>query len=404
MDDTHFSELVESVKEGARLLKERIVWQNITVKLGDLKPWGANPRTSTKKQAEKLLESWNEFGQVETIAVSPSFQVLDGHQRLSALLTIHGRDYQIDARQSSRELSEDERKKLVVFLHSGAVGSWDWDSLANWSAPELIEWGMDADALKDWKRDVSALDNLLQSEKEEPPEDAGAQIDKAEELRVKWGVESGQLWKLGEHRLICGDCTDKAVVDRVMQGEKAEAVVTDPPYGIGDLMHGGTWAVKADVEFSKMREWDKETSQTFFDLIVSFDVPSIVWGGNYFITNPSRCWLVWDKPEFPTMSSAELAWTNLDHNTKRFECARTYQAEGEKNHPTQKPIELIAWCLSFVENAQTILDPFLGSGTTLIACERLNRKCRAVEISPAYVAVAIQRWVDMTGGEPELIA
>ena len=119
-------------------MAEKIEWTNIKVKLGDLKPWAANPRLSTKKQAERLIDSWNEFGQVETIAVGPDNSVYDGHQRLSALLTIYGHDYEVDARQSSRPLTEDERKKLVIYLHSGAVGSWDWEKIANeWDAPDL---------------------------------------------------------------------------------------------------------------------------------------------------------------------------------------------------------------------------------------------------------------------------
>ncbi len=115
-------------------------------------------------------------------------------------------------------------------------------------------------------------------------------------------------------------------------------------------MHGGTWAKKQDAQFEKMRKWDAETDQKFFDAIFQACLPSIVWGGNYFQTPASRCWLVWDKPEFPTMSSAELAWTNLNRNTKRIECPRTHQAgDGEKEHATQKPVAVISWCLGFVD-------------------------------------------------------
>jgi DNA modification methylase len=167
-------------------------------------------------------------------------------------------------------------------------------------------------------------------------------------------------------------------------------------------MHGGTWAKKQDKQFQKMRKWDDETSQGFFDTVVAFGVPSVVWGGNYFRVPPSRCWLVWNKPEFPTMSSAELAWTNLDANTKRIECNRTHQEDGEKQHATQKPVKVIEWSLSFLPDG-LIYDPFSGSGTTLIACEQTGRKCRAIDIDPGYVAVAIQRWVDVTGGTPELL-
>jgi len=132
------------------------------------------------------------------------------------------RNYEVDVRVSSRSLTEDERKKLTVYLHKGATGEFDFDLLANnFEIDDLLEWGFET---KDLDLDLW-MDELA--------EDAEPQIDKAEELREKWGVEFGQLWQLGEHRLICGDCTDKAVVDRVMDGEKARTIFTDPPYGIG---------------------------------------------------------------------------------------------------------------------------------------------------------------------------
>ena len=143
-------------------------WSNVTVKLGDLKPWANNPKFSTKAQAKRLLASFEKFGQVQTVAVSPTMQVLDGHQRLSALLTIHGEDYTLDARQSNRELTDEERRELVVTLHAGAVGSWDSDLLANWDAPLLIKWGLDGDTLGQWKRDTSMLARLLESEEPVP--------------------------------------------------------------------------------------------------------------------------------------------------------------------------------------------------------------------------------------------
>ena len=159
---------------------EAITWKNTTVRLADLKPWAENPKTITKAAAKRLLASWKEYGQVQTIAVSPSLVVLDGHQRLSVLQAAYGDGYQVDARQASRELTEDEQKRLVVLLHAGTVGSWDWDSLSSWSAPDLMEWGMDSEALQGWKRDVTALGNLLESEK--PTADAEPQIDRAAEL------------------------------------------------------------------------------------------------------------------------------------------------------------------------------------------------------------------------------
>ena len=195
-----------------------ITWTSTTATIGQLKPWAQNPRYSTKVQAKRLLESWKALGQFQTIAVGPAWDVYDGHQRLSALLTVYGLDYCIDVRQSDRALTDDERRKLVITAHVGAVGGWDWDKLSAWDTSDLREWGMDADALKTWNADVGQLTAMLESEKPAPVEDAEPAIDRADELRVKWGIETGQLWQLGEHRLICGDCTDRAVVERVMGG------------------------------------------------------------------------------------------------------------------------------------------------------------------------------------------
>jgi ParB family chromosome partitioning protein len=141
-----------------------ITWTNTRVRLGDLKPWADNPRMSTKAQARRLLKSFDTFGQVQTIAIGPDYEVYDGHQRLSALLTLYeGRPepYLIDARQASRPLSDAERRELVVSLHAGAVGGWDWDRVSSWDASELQGWGMDAALLTAWNNDALNLRTML---------------------------------------------------------------------------------------------------------------------------------------------------------------------------------------------------------------------------------------------------
>jgi len=364
----------------------KLTWTNVTVRLGDLKPWADNPRFSTKAQAERLLQSFKEFGQVQTVAVGPALEVYDGHQRLSALLTIYGPDHVIDARQSDRPLTDEERRKLVVTLHAGAVGAWDWDTLSSWDSPTLIDWGLNTDALKDWKRDVTALDSLLKAEQTEPV-DAEPQIARAEELRHKWGVETGDLWQIGEHRLICGDSAKREDVERVMGGEMADVCVTDPPYGVLD------------------EEWDRLFSQEDLDgifsvtsgMVACFNAakPEIllhmlslspipqrvgVWRYSQIVPKPGMIWS-W-QPVFYWNCKEAKAWDSLDW----------YQGNSDKDgtHPTQKPVAFFEKIIGSVECA-TVYEPFSGSGTTIIACENLHRKCRAVEISPAYVAVALER-------------
>jgi hypothetical protein len=122
-----------------------------------------------------MLESWQRFGQVQTIAIGPGGEVYDGHQRLSALLTLHGPSYRVDARQSDRALTDEERRALVVMLHAGAVGAWDWDALSGWDAEALQGWGMDAELLADWQTDIFALRTMIETTPDFEPVDESEQ-------------------------------------------------------------------------------------------------------------------------------------------------------------------------------------------------------------------------------------
>ena len=363
-----------------------IAWTNDSVKLTDLKPWELNPRQSTKKQAERLLASWQKFGQVQTIAIGPGNEVYDGHQRLSALLTVHGNGYAVDVRRANRKLTEAERKELVVTLHAGAVGSWDWDALSAWDGPALLDWGFNADTLTDWRRDVGALTNLIESEKVAPA-DAEPQIDRAEELRVKWGVERGQLWRVGEHRVLCGDSTAAEDVARVMGGEKADMCVTDPPYGVLGVEWDRPFDQKdLDVIFENTSGMVAVFNAAKPDILLS--VLSLqptpervgVWRYSQIMPRPGMIWS-W-QPVFYWNCGEAKAWDSLDW----------YQGNSDKDgsHPTQKPIEFFEKIIGSVDS-RTVLDPFLGSGTTLVACQNLGRRGRGIEISPGYVAVTLER-------------
>lgn len=392
-------------------MSEPISWTPARVKLGDLKPWAHNPRQSTKKQAQRILASFNEFGQVQTVAIGPDNEVYDGHQRLSALLTIHGKDYEVDARRASRALTDDERKRLVLMLHAGATGEWDWDALSSFDTALLQDGGMDKDLLAQMNRDSAALIALLaQDESGSGVEDVEPQVDKAEELREKWGVQSGQLWQLGEHRLLCGDSTKSEDVARVMGGEKADAVVTDPPYGMNlDTNYPTTEAVKGkkyarvigdDVDFDPSWMFATFSGAQFY-----------LFGADYYCWHLPRggSWLVWDKKmeslDASLGSGFELVWV---YPPKKRDVLRflwngfTAKEKNEaRTHPTQKPIDLIKRLGEATKGL--IVDPYSGSGTTIMACEQLGRQCRAVEIDAGYVAVALERWSTATGKTPTLI-
>ncbi len=399
-----------------------INWHNVTVKLKDLTPWEHNPKSISKAHAKRLLDYWQRVGQFQSIAIGPGGEVYDGHQRLSVLRAAYGDDYEIDARQSDIALTDEQRKELVIAAHVGTTGQFDWDALSGWDASQLQEWGMDGETLASWRADATALTEMLEAAKEQPAEDPGAQIDRADELREKWGVETGQLWRLGEHRLICGDCTDKTVVDRVMGGEKVSLIVTDPPYGV-NYDGGANNEIKreklegdVDAELYKkflqvapisnecalyMWHADRRANEVYEAAIKNgFEVRSQIiwhklkahygaWMAQYKQKHEPCIYCVKGAPVFSGATNEVTVWEYEQPSRNEF-------------HPTQKPIELMERAISN-HPYPIIYEPFCGSGTTLIACERLGRKCGAVEISPAYVAVAIQRWVDVTGGEPILL-
>jgi len=142
-----------------------LTWTNERVKLRDLKPWEHNPRQITKRAAQRLLDSWRDYGQVQMIVVGPDNEVYDGHQRLSVLKAVYGDNYEVEVRRATRALTEEERQRLTILLHASATGSWNWDELAGWDAQQLIEWGLDKETLAQWRLDTAGLWELLGSER-----------------------------------------------------------------------------------------------------------------------------------------------------------------------------------------------------------------------------------------------
>lgn len=206
--------------------------------------------------------------------------------------------------------------------------------------------------------------------------------------------------RIGGQRLILGDCR------AVMAGLGAfDAVVTDPPYGMGDLLrNGGTrdWP----SQLNRTGAWDDAPAECGW--IADLGIPAIIWGGNFFDLPRKRGWLIWDKvvSDFTT-SVAELAWTNLPQPVKRLSLATGAAltpsgADGSRVHPTQKPVALMRWCLGFLPDARSILDPFMGSGTTLVACQKMGRAGTGIERDPDYFDIACRR-VDEAARQPDLL-
>jgi DNA modification methylase len=184
---------------------------------------------------------------------------------------------------------------------------------------------------------------------------------------------------IGDATLYLGDCRD------VLPLVEADALVTDPPYGIGI-------AANPVRQAHAVMDWDNAVPAS--ELLASLLLKTryqIIWGGNYFDLPPAQRFLVWDKmqPEAFSLAMCEQAWTNLGGPAKMFRQSVTSYA---KDHPTQKPVSLMQWCIGYLpESARTILDPFLGSGTTGVACVHEGRRFIGIEREPAYFDIACRR-------------
>ena len=173
---------------------------------------------------------------------------------------------------------------------------------------------------------------------------------------------------------------------------KVDAVITDPPYGLqtGRKKCGGPksreWAQQG---------WDASTCEPAVQLAIRKGVTCVVWGGNYYALPPSRCWLAWDKgqPEqWYSTAHFELAWTNMDKNSRSWRMSQVQAyARMDKRHPSQKPVGLMEWCIKHTGEPLTVLDPFMGSGTTGVACANLGRKFIGIESEQQYFDIACER-------------
>jgi len=355
----------------------------LKVDINTIKENPHNPRTITEDKFRKLVKSLKEFPEMleaRPIVVDKDNIVLGGNMRLKAAREAGLTEVPI----YRSEWSHDKSSEFVIKDNVG-FGEWDWDLLANeWDSYPLAEWGLDV-----WTPEEE-VDGLTDP-------------DEVPEVPADPVTQHGDLYILGEHRLLCGDSTNAEDVERLMDGATADALLTDPPYGIGidGQKESKSKNPKHNRKAHEFRGWDdaRPTAETFA-LLRSHAIEAIIWGGNYFsdILPASRGWLVWDKGQKGlTMSDGELAWTTFNKPLRIFVANRA-ELQGSL-HPTQKPTSLIEWCVDMTEG--TIFDPFLGSGSTLIAAEKTGRKCYGMELDPKYCDVIVKRWEDFTGQKAE---
>jgi hypothetical protein len=347
-------------------------------------PNSDNPRYIKEEKFKKLVQSLKDFPEMANarpIVVNKDMVALGGNMRLKAMQEAGWSEVPVKV----VDWSEEKQREFIIKDNVG-FGDWDWDELANtWDAEELNEWGLDTP------------DNWGGEELEAEEDDYSV----PEELKTD--VVLGDLIEIGEHRLLCGDSTDSDQVAKLMNGEKADLLLTDPPYGIGidGQKESKAKNPKHNRKHHEFRGWDNQRPEAnTFNIILSFADKAIIWGGNYFadLLPATRGWIYWNKGQDGlTMSDGELAWTSEDKPLRAVEVNRG--ALRGSVHPTQKPIEVIVFCINWAVDANIILDTFLGSGSTMVAAHQLKRKCYGMELDPKYCQVIIDR---MTKLDPTL--
>ena len=344
-----------------------------------------NPRKINKVQEQDLKDSLTRFGLVDPIIININEGrkniVIGGHQRLRVWSALGNTE--IDCNEL--DLTLDKERELNIRLNKNG-GSFDDDLVKQYfDYEELTDWGFTPDELFD--QEEKTADGLIDDD----------EIPEAKESKVK----RGDIWQLGKHRIMCGDSTSSDDVAKLMNGEKADMVFTDPPYGMNAVSKSGVLSARYKNDI--LGDDNTDVAKDSFSLIHSlYDCKQIWWGANYYseFLPSAEGWIVWDKNNGGSdQTDCELAWTNF-----RSVC-RLYKKASEKTnrvHPTQKPVELFLWSVEkFKVEFNIVLDVFLGSGSTLIAAEKLNRKCYGMELDEKYCDVIIERWEQFTGLKAE---
>ena len=373
-----------------------------------LKPYERNAKIHSGEQVQKIAESIKEFGFLSPCLIDREKNIIAGHGRVEAAKLL---GLETVPCVFIEGLSDEQRRAYI---------------LADNKLTEMGEWDMDLVMSELTDLDAAGFDIDITGFELELEEPFVEEDNYEEQDDIEPRTKLGDLWQLGEHRLICGDSTDTAVIDRLMDGVKAQLLLTDPPYGIdivkgnkvgGDKAFGKIGSgniVKSKIYSSIIGDDTTDTARANYELALTYTDNQIIFGGNYFtdFLPPSRCWIVWDKQNTGNFADAELAWTSFDKGVKLYHflwnglCREgSREVEGKiRVHPTQKPVGMLADILKdFSEENDSILDCFGGSGSTLIACEQLNRKCYMCELDPHYCDVIIDRWETLTGKKAVLL-
>ena len=364
-----------------------------------------NPRQLTKDQYQGLKDSITRFGLVDPVIVNKHKDrkniIVGGHQRVKVAKDLGFKD--VPCVEVS--LTLDKERELNIRLNRN-TGEWDWDSLANYfDVSDLLEWGFTDDDLQ--FKEPELVEGKIEDD----------EIPEVEEAITK----PGDMWILGEHRVLCGDATKKEDVDQLMNGQKADMVFTDPPYGVNyssskkARITGDQTQVAIPLSFKQSVEIATKKNARFYFCGSDGNAPL------YFSLYDSFCnvkckLLIWIKERFVMMhhnyhSQYEViyfGWKGKGggkefwYGDRKQSDVWQFKRDNSKDylHPTQKPVILSETAMNYSCPLKGIVyEPFLGSGSTLIACEKTN----GMEIDPHYCDVIVKRWEEYTGNKAERI-
>ena len=380
-----------------------------TVALNKIIPYIRNPRKN-ENAVEKVASSIKEFGFRQPIVVDAENVIIAGHTRFEAakrlgldLVPVHVAD----------GLTEQQVKAYrIADNRVGQEAEWDYDllklELEELDNPEMT--GFDEDELNGILAEVG--EGMASEEGLTDP-------DQVPEVPDDPVTVPGDLWELGEHRLLCGDATIEKDVERLMNGQKADMVFTDPPYGnssSGKYGRGqlGIRTIKGDESFECIRKSFKKFHCKDFVFFLQWRTFNEAFLMLEEMNINLRTIAVWDKKNAGLNGAGGLAeqWEGIlftkDIKFKKFggnvfSISREHKIRIDSPHPHQKPIELLIELFSFLDGYNLLFDPFLGSGSTLIACQKTGRECYGMEIDPQYCDVIITRWSEFTGKDDLLL-
>lgn len=354
----------------------------------DLLPYAMNSRTHSDDQVAQIAASIKEFGFTNPILIDDHETIIAGHGRLMAAKKLKLPEVPTITLEG---LTEAQKKAYVIADNKLALNAgWDTEALtAELRRLQELEFDLDLIGF-----DSDELAQLLEPEQVEGLTDE----DDVPDVPETPVTVEGDIWVLGNHRLMCGSATDPDDIDKLTQGDYIDLIHTDPPYGMNAVSKSAVLSKNYDGDI--LGDDDATVAKDAFTLIYSLypNAKQIWWGANYYCSAlpDSECWLVWDKNNGQSdQTDCELAWANFRSVVRQFT-----QASEKTNrvHPTQKPVSLMEWIIKrFNLSARTIADFFGGSGSTLIAAEKHGIDAYIMELDPKYCDVIIKRWQDYTG-------